>query len=290
VLHRLIALLEMIKWQHTVFALPMALAAGALAVEQAPDHSPRWWSGRVALIVAAAFFARTAAMTHNRLIDRDVDATNPRTASRPSVTGEVTPRLMLGIVILCGLAFIGIAALLNTLALILSPLVLAVLLGYSHAKRFTSLTHVWLGAALGLAPVGAWIAILGDISLTPALLGLSVVAWVAGFDILYALVDIEHDRREDLHSIPVRLGVRRSMDLSALLHVLSVALLIALGLVAHRGILFAAGVLAGAGLLQAEHRLIRRDLGHLPHAFLTMNGLFSLAILLGVVLDVWVRS
>ncbi|MBN1475238.1 UbiA family prenyltransferase [Candidatus Sumerlaeota bacterium] len=289
-LHRLIALLEMIRWQHTVFALPMALAAAALAVEEAPEHSPRWWLGRVALIVAAAFFARTAAMTHNRLIDRDIDATNPRTASRPSVTGEVPPGLMLGIVILCGLAFIGIAALLNTLALILSPLVLAILLGYSHAKRFTSLTHVWLGVSLGLAPVGAWIAILGEISSAPLLLGLSVVAWVAGFDILYAMADIEHDSHENLRSIPVLLGVGRSMALSALLHALSVALLITLGIVGQRGPLFALGVLVGAGLLLTEHRLIRRDLDHLPHVFLTMNGLFSLAILVGVVLDVWTRA
>ncbi len=285
---RLPTLLETIKWQHTVFALPMALAGAALAASRSEPHGALWWMWRVALIVAACAAARTAAMTYNRLVDRDIDATNPRTAARPSVTGDVTPRFMGVTVLVCGALFVGIAALLNPLALALSVPLLLVLLGYSHAKRFTVLAHLWLGAALGLSPLGAWIAILGEIAWPPIALGLAVLLWVGGFDILYALADIEHDQREGLHSIPARLGARRAMDIAALLHILAFATLATLALTVPLGGWYFTAVLIGGALLLLQHRLVQPDdLSRLPTAFLTLNGLFSLAILLGVVLDLW---
>ncbi|NUP88379.1 MAG: UbiA family prenyltransferase [Candidatus Sumerlaeia bacterium] len=290
-LARLTIVLDLIRWQHTVFALPMALASAVLAIDASPPRSAGWWTWKILLIVLAAFAARSAAMAHNRWADRDIDATNPRTASRPSVTGAVSPGFLLGFTVAACLVFVLISGLINTLALALSPLFLTVLLGYSHAKRFTALAHIWLGVALGLAPVGAWVAITGSLAWTPLLMGLAVVPWVAGFDILYALADIEHDRREGLHSIPARLGARRAMALAAVLHVLSVMLLLILGLVAQRGLWYTIGVLAAGALLVLEHRLVRpEDLSRLPSAFLTLNGLFSLAILAGVVLDVWSRG
>jgi 4-hydroxybenzoate polyprenyltransferase len=288
VLRRLATVLEMIKWQHTIFALPMALASVALATRLAPARGAVWWVERVAIIIGACFAARSAAMAYNRWADRDIDASNPRTAQRASVTGEVSSGFTLLFVGVSCLLFIGFAALLNRLALALSIPVLLVLLGYSHAKRFTRLSHLWLGVCLGLAPVGAWIAILGTLeSWTPILLGLSVVVWVAGFDILYALADIEHDQREGLHSIPARLGVPGSLDLAALFHTLAFGLLVVLALTADLGTGFLAGLVAGGVLLALEHRLVRPgELSRLPTAFLTLNGLFSLAILLGVVSDV----
>lgn len=151
-LARLTIVLDLIRWQHTVFALPMALASAVLAIDASPPRSAGWWTWKILLIVLAAFAARSAAMAHNRWADRDIDATNPRTASRPSVTGAVSPGFLLGFTVAACLVFVLISGLINTLALALSPLFLTVLLGYSHAKRFTALAHIWLGVALGLAP------------------------------------------------------------------------------------------------------------------------------------------
>lgn len=286
-MRRVFTLLEMIKWQHTVFALPMALAGAAMAVSESPEQTPLWWITRVALIVLACVFARTAAMTYNRWADRDIDASNPRTANRPSVTGEITPTFMLSFTLLCCAGFVIVAALLNTLALALSPVALAVLLGYSHAKRFTALAHLWLGAALGLSPIGAWVAILGSLSWPPVILGAAVMLWVGGFDLLYALADIEHDRAEGLYSIPAMLGPGWARGLSAMFHTGTITLLVALGHTLSAGTVYHGAVAFGALLLVSEHAMVAlRGLQSLPHAFLTLNALFSLAFLVGVVLDV----
>lgn len=288
-LRRVGTLFDLIKWQHTVFALPMAIAGVALAGATIARQPRPWWAWHIALILAACFAARSSAMAYNRWLDRDVDATNPRTALRPSVTGEISPGFLLGFVLLWCAVFVGVAALLNSLALALSVPVLLVLLGYSHAKRFTPLTHLWLGAALGLAPVGAWVAITGRLdSWTPFTLALGVVFWVAGFDILYALADIEHDRREGLHSVPARLGARAAMDLAALSHCAAFGALVMLAFVAERGPYYLTGLLFGGACLLLEHRLVRPgDLSRLPVAFLGLNGLFSVAIMLGTIFDVF---
>lgn len=280
--------LEMIKWQHTIFALPFALGAAALATTAIPPQTATWWLVRLGLIIIACAAARTAAMTYNRLVDRDVDATNPRTAMRPSVTGQVSVGFMIVFTALCCLVFIVVAWFLNRLAFELSFLVLLVLLGYSHAKRFTLATHLWLGVSLGLAPMGAWVAVTGAVAWAPVALGVAVVLWVAGFDILYALADIEHDRQEKLFSIPAALGMGASMDLAKALHTLVIAVLALLGLMASLGVWYFAAIIAGCIILFAEHRLVKPDdLSRLPTAFLTLNGLFSLIIALGLMLEVW---
>jgi 4-hydroxybenzoate polyprenyltransferase len=289
---RLVAVLEMIKWKHTVFALPMALAAAALAAEHLAGEQPlAWWLWRLLLVVLACFAARTAAMTHNRIADRVFDATNPRTASRPSVTGEVSPRFMWGTVAVSALAFIAIAALLNTLALILSIPFLLVLLGYNHAKRFTAAAHLWLGLALGLAPVGAWIAITGTVAWPPVILGLAIIPWVAGFDIIYALADIEHDRREGLHALPARLGAERALLVAALLHSVCFGLFVLVAFICDLRGWYLLGLLAAGSLLLVEHLLVRpSESARPPAALLPINGVFSLAIMLGILLDVWTAA
>jgi 4-hydroxybenzoate polyprenyltransferase len=276
---------EMIKVSHSVFALPFALASAALAM-----RAEGGWSWRAAgWIVACAVAARTAAMAQNRLVDASLDARNPRTAGRALPRGRVTRGFVAGLVALASAAFVFGASRLNALCLALSPVVLAVVLLYPLAKRFTVLCHVWLGLALGLAPVGAWLAVRGawvDLT-TPLLLGGAVTLWTAGFDLIYACQDAEHDRAAGLFSVPARLGVAATLRLSAALHVLCVGLLAAVFAAnAHVGWLYGAGLAAAAALLVYEHRIVRPDdLSRVDLAFFTLNGLVSLVLGAGTVAD-----
>jgi 4-hydroxybenzoate polyprenyltransferase len=278
---RVARLLDMIKFPHTIFALPFALTGLVLASGGLPK-------GRVVLwVVAAMVGARTAAMGWNRIADRDIDARNPRTASRhlPAGTVRVTEAWALT---LAGAALLLLAAWrLNPLCLELAPVALAAFLFYPYTKRFTWLCHFFLGLCLAAAPVGAWIAARG--SLDPRILPLAaaVLLWTAGFDILYALQDLEHDRKEGLHSLPRVLGTAGSLAAARLLHGGMFALLVWEGFLLDLGLFYWAALAVTAGLLVYEHRLVSpRDLSKLDAAFFTMNGIVSLVVFVGTFLDV----
>lgn len=274
--------LEMIKFQHTVFALPFALIGALLAAGGLPPARTTGW------IVAACVFARTAAMAFNRLVDAPFDARNPRTAGRALPSGALSPVFVAALVALsCGL-FVLSAAMLNRLAFVLSPVALAVLLGYSYTKRFTWLSHWVLGLALGLAPAGAWIAVKGGLEAAPVLLGLGVMMWTAGFDLIYACQDRDFDAREGLFSVPARFGVERALWLSSVLHVLCVACFFAAGWSANVGWIYHLGVAAVSGLLVVEHRLVNpRDLSRIEAAFFTVNSWVGVTLLTFTALDLW---
>ncbi len=279
------ATLSMIKFQHTLFALPFAFVGALLAAGGLPALRQAGW------ILGAMVGARSAAMLFNRIADLEFDRRNPRTAGRPLVTGELSlgyARAALGTSIV--LFFVS-ASMLNRLALGLAAPALLLILSYSLAKRWSWLTHLHLGASLGLAPLGAWIAVRGSIDAAPLLLALAVTSWVAGFDVIYACQDVEFDRREGLHSAPLRFGVARALALSSALHVLTVLLLLAMAPLLALGWPWLAGVAGTAALLVYEHRLVKpHDLSRVNQAFFTVNGCVSFLILAATATDLWLRG
>jgi 4-hydroxybenzoate polyprenyltransferase len=281
-LDKLHVVLEMIKIQHTVFALPFAFMGALLGARGMPTFS------QVFFILLAMVGARSAAMAFNRLADAEVDAQNPRTASRALPRGLVSKGFTLGFIVASSLLFFFAAAQLNPLSLKLSPFALAVVLGYSYAKRFTWASHLVLGAALGIAPVAGWISVRGDVTATPLVLGLAVLFWVAGFDILYALQDEEFDRKTGLHSLPVRLGRGRAMALARRLHLTASLGFLLTGWLAGLSWLYYLAALAAGLLLWYEHRLLSpQDLSRLNQAFFTLNGTVSLVLGLATLFSVW---
>jgi len=275
--------LEMIKFSHTLFALPFAFTGAVLAAEGLPSAAQCGW------ILAAMVGARTAAMGLNRLIDADIDARNPRTSSRAIPAGLLGKGTVLLFIVLSVTLLFVAAARLNLLCLKLAPLALFFLLLYSYCKRFTSLAHVVLGLCLAAAPIGAWIAIRGSVSLPIILIGLAVLVWVTGFDILYALQDIEFDRANGLHSIPVRLGVNGSLHVSRLCCSAMAGLLLATWALLPAGGFFLAGIVVSTLFLCYEQWLIRDgDLTRLDAAFFTMNAWVSVIIFAATLLDVFV--
>lgn len=282
-LARTATLLALIRFSHTLFALPWGLAGLFLG-------SGGWPEARVlVLVVAAMAGARTAAMAFNRLADRRYDATNPRTASRASVTGEVSPAAMTAL-LLAGLAvFIASSHLLNPLCGLLSYPVAALLLGYSLTKRFSSISHFVLGVCLGLAPVGACLAARGAfdaVTGASALLGLAVMLWTAGFDILYACQDVEHDRRETLFSVPARFGVPAAFAAARISHGLVPVALAGAAVAAGLGWVFIAGIAVVAILLLVEHRLVAPgDLARLNLAFFQVNVAIALVVMSATLAD-----
>jgi 4-hydroxybenzoate polyprenyltransferase len=278
--------LEMIKFEHTLFALPFALLGMALAAEGWPEARVVGW------ILVAMVGARSAAMGFNRLVDRELDAANPRTAGRELPAGRLTPGFV-ALFVVAALALLALAASrLNPLCVRLLPVAIPVLLGYSYAKRFTWGAHLLLGAALGGAPLGAWIAVTGAFAPTPFLLAAAVLAWVAGFDVLYALQDERHDRTAGLHSIPARFGTAAALWISGGLHVATLGLLATLPLVYPPG-LGTAYWIGWAGcfaLLAGQHALVRPgDLSRLDAAFFTANGALSVWLFAATALDLWLR-
>jgi 4-hydroxybenzoate polyprenyltransferase len=283
-----VQILEMIKFSHTLFALPFALMGAALAVSKpgVVVTGVKPWVGILICMVGA----RSAAMAFNRIVDRRIDAKNPRTATRHIPSGVLSTRsVAVFTVVSCSIFLAGTALFLpeNPWPLRLSSPVLLWLLGYSLAKRFTSLAHVWLGLALGMAPAAAWVAFRGELSLTPVLLGLAVTFWVSGFDILYACQDYDFDTKAGLHSIPARFGIRRSLKIAALLHLLMILMLVGVGLSMPLGWIYFGGVLAVASLLVYEHSLVKsEDLSKVNVAFFQMNILISIGLLCVTLADI----
>jgi len=272
--------LEMIKFEHTLFALPFALLSAILASGGFPKASKLLW------ILLAMVGARSAAMAFNRIADWRIDEENPRTRMRALPAGHISLTFAGWFTVGSGLLFVVAAHQLNPLCLWLSFPVLFILLLYSYTKRFTSYSHLFLGLCLGLAPLGTWIAVRGDIRLTPILLCLIVLLWTAGFDIIYACQDLEFDKRKNLYSIPKRFGVVAALRVSSGFHVLMLVLLMGLFfLEGLRWISFLGISLVGC-LLWYEHRLVRpNDLSKVNAAFFTVNGYISVLLLVAVGLD-----
>jgi 4-hydroxybenzoate polyprenyltransferase len=279
-LHNLRVTLEMIKWEHSIFALPFALSGAMLAA----GGFPAWH--QLAWIVVAMVSARSAAMAFNRVADAAIDAANPRTQTRALPAGTLTPTFVMTFVVVSCAIFIFAAAQLNHLTLILSPLALAFLLLYSYTKRFTRWSHLVLGFALGIAPAAAWIAVRGSLDPRILLLTAAVTFWVGGFDVLYACQDYEFDRQSNLHSLPRYVGIRSALLIARFFHVAMLLLLIALIITFGLGKLAVVGVVAVALLLAYEHSLVSAtDLSKLNAAFFTMNGVISVVFFLFVAAD-----
>jgi 4-hydroxybenzoate polyprenyltransferase len=271
---------SLVKFEHTVFALPFAYVGAFLAVDGVPSAHDLLW------VTMAMVGARSLAMGLNRLIDAGIDARNPRTSGRELPAGLLSTAQVLAFCLLSLAAFLIAVFQLDPLVRWLWPIPVAGFVIYPYLKRFTWLSHLWLGAVDGLAPVGAWVAITGELPLEAWLLGGAVAAWVAGFDLFYSLLDVEVDRRERLHSWATRFGERGVFAGARALHALTVILLVVAGLGLDVGIAYWLGVLVVAGLLVYEHALIRPgDLRRLDTAFFTMNGVISVAFFCFVAID-----
>jgi 4-hydroxybenzoate polyprenyltransferase len=276
--------LEMIKFEHSVFALPFALTGALLAVRGWPGWRPLVW------IVVAMVAARSAAMTFNRIADMKFDALNPRTRQRALPSGQLSLSFAASFTVVSCALFVFAASQLNRLALELSPVALVTVLGYSYFKRFTWLSHLALGICLGLSPIAAWIALRGDLRPGILLLGGAVTLWVAGFDMIYACQDVDFDRSHGLASFPSRFGIPAALGGSAAMHGLMVASLMVVARVEHLGWLAGMGVVIVAALLAYEHYLVKpSDLSRLNAAFFTINGYVSVLFFLTWAADIFVH-
>jgi len=275
--------LSLVRFSHTVFALPFALISYFVAV----NGRIRW--PNLLLVLLAMVTARTAAMTFNRIVDRRIDALNPRTASRELVTGVIPVPHAVFLLLISSALFVLTTFFINPLAFLLSPAALGILFLYSFTKRFTSLTHFFLGLALGIAPVGAWVAATGRMNASPLILGAGVIAWVAGFDIIYACQDIRHDLETGLHSLVVRLGVPGALRFSSLLHLFAILLFASFGLMGGLGVIYFTGLFIAAGSFIYQHSIVSpRDLSRINIAFFTTNGVVSLSLFLCTVVDLYI--
>jgi 4-hydroxybenzoate polyprenyltransferase len=285
VLRNLRATLEMIKWEHSIFALPFALCGAMLAARGFPPvHQLAW-------IIVAMVAARSAAMAFNRWADAAIDAANPRTRTRALPTGNLSPAFVATFVVVSSVIFIVAASQLNRLALLLSPVALAVLLLYSYTKRVTRWSHLVLGFALGIAPSAAWIAVRGSLDPRILLLTAAVTFWVGGFDVLYACQDYEFDCQAGLHSVPRYFGIPASLWIARVFHGIMITLLILLVISFELGVWAIIGVLAVILLLVYEHSLVRSDdLSKLNAAFFTMNGVISVLFFVFVAADLLLRK
>lgn len=292
--------LSLITFSHTIFAFPFAMIGFVLGAYDTgfignaergffPDAPQTSWElmKRLIFVVCCMVFARSAAMAFNRYLDAPIDALNPRTAKREIPAGIIPRKNALIFTVVNSLAFILCTWFINKICFFLSPVALFVILFYSYTKRFTALCHLVLGLGLSLAPVGAYLAVTGVFHLIPVLMGLSVITWVAGFDIIYSLQDEEFDRSENLSSIPVWLGKQNALRFSAVLHVISAGALLASGLLGDFGFLYWAGYAVYCGMLLYQHSLVSpADLSRVNIAFMTANGIASLVFALFVIADI----
>jgi 4-hydroxybenzoate polyprenyltransferase len=276
--------LEMIKWEHSIFALPFALTGAVLAAGGWPSPARLLW------IVVCMVGARSAAMAFNRWADARLDAANPRTAMRALPAGHLSPGFVLAFTVAASGAFFFGAAMLNRLTLVLSPLALGVVLAYSYMKRITRWSHLVLGLALGIAPSAAWIAVRGTMSWKPVLLTAIVILWVGGFDVLYACQDYDHDRKVGLFSVPATFGLQRAFWIARGMHLGMLALLFAMLPVFGLGAVALVGMCIVALLLGYEHSIVGpKDLSRMNAAFFTLNGIISVVFFASVATDVLLR-
>jgi 4-hydroxybenzoate polyprenyltransferase len=292
--------LSLIKFSHTIFAMPFALIGFFLAVS-APfdwnatiDHgwksASNYYTLKFLLVLACMITARSAAMAFNRYLDRHFDAKNPRTAIREIPSGIVSADKALLFTSICSAIFIFCSWLINPLCFFLSPVALLVILGYSYTKRFTALCHLVLGLGLSLAPIGAYLAVKGEFHLLPVFFSFAVIFWVSGFDIIYALQDEEFDRSQKLHSIPAALGKSKALRISELLHLLSASSVILAGFYGDFGGLYWAGVILFIGMLIYQHSIVKpSDLSRVNIAFMTANGIASVVFSIFVISDLMLR-
>ena len=277
--------LSLIKFSHTIFALPFALVGFSMAI-----HSGKasFNLEKLIYVLLCMVFARSAAMAFNRYIDKKFDALNPRTAVREIPSGQITPRAALLFVIVNAIGFVISAFLINPLCFYLSPVALFVILGYSYTKRFTPLCHLVLGLGLALAPVGAYLALTEEFALLPVLVGCVVLFWVSGFDIIYALQDEEFDKGQGLRSIPVLMGRKNALRLSEVLHLAAAAIIVLVYLVGGFGWLFLAGTVLFISLLAYQHSLVKpNDLSKVGLAFATTNGIASVVFAVFACCDIF---
>ena len=269
-----------IKIEHTVFALPFAVMSAFLAAEGMPGLGKLIW------ILIAMFGARNGAMAFNRIVDSKLDRLNPRTKDRALPARKATAKQYWVFLILSSFVFLFSAYMLNSLAFALSPVALGIIFGYSFAKRFTSLSHLWLGVAISIAPVGAWVAVREEISIESLVLGTAVVFWLVGFDIIYSCMDVDSDRSNNLHSIPQKFGVRTALRLAFSSHCMMILFLILLLFIPALGWVYFFGVILTAGLLFYEHSLVREDdLSLVNVAFFNINGIISVLLMFFVIVD-----
>lgn len=272
---------DLVKWEHTIFALPFAYAGAFLAARGMPHLSTLGW------ITLAMFGGRTSAMAFNRLIDRVVDARNPRTAGRPLPQGKISPFLVLVYAILSTGLLILAAAELNPLAVAFLPVIVPVLVLYSYMKRWTWMCHFWLGLSYCFVPFGGWVAVTGALSWAPVVLGLAAGLWVAGFDLIYACQDYEFDKREGVFSVPARFGLATALTLARWVHFVTTLLLVLAGWMLGLGWLYWAGMVLVAALLAYEHAIVSPgDLSRLNAAFFNVNGYISIIYFVFVALSV----
>jgi 4-hydroxybenzoate polyprenyltransferase len=294
--------LSLIKFSHTIFAMPFALIGFFLAIYwnniyltlgNGLDSGFPWKEVflRFGLVIACMIFARSAAMAFNRYLDRRWDALNPRTAVREIPKGIITPKNALAFTIACCVLFITCTFFINRICFYLSPVALAVVLGYSYTKRFTPLCHLVLGIGLSLAPIGAWLAVTGYFHWLPLLFSFAVVFWVSGFDIIYAMQDVDFDTSQKLYSIPAAVGKTNALRISEFLHLLSAACVVVAGKFGHFGPLYWAGVLVFGGMLVYQHSIVKpNDLRRVNIAFMTANGIASVVFAVFVIADLFLNN
>ena len=295
--------LSLIKFSHTIFAMPFALIGFCLALFENTSLIPGWHTKifppqfnwkligiKFLLVILCMIFARSAAMAFNRYLDRQFDAKNPRTAIREIPSGILKANNVLWFTIANCLLFIACCFFINHLCFYLSPIALAVVLGYSYTKRFTPLCHLILGLGLSLAPIGAYLAVTGQFALLPVLFSLAVIFWVSGFDIIYALQDEAFDKSQKLYSIPAWLGKAKALSISELLHLLSAAAIIAAGLYGNFGWLYWIGTAIFIGMLVYQHSILKStDLRKVNLAFMTANGIASVVFAIFVIADLFIN-
>lgn len=283
-LRKVLIILETIKFEHTVFALPFALTGALLAKDRVPDLRTLGW------ILVAMIGARSSAMAFNRIVDLRYDMLNPRTANRALPRGNLKVWEVSAFTVISAGVFFFAAWKLNHLAFVLSPVALAVILGYSYTKRFTALSHLVLGLALGIAPTAAWIAVTGRLEHAPVILSIAVMFWTAGFDIIYALQDIEFDREQGLFSVPAMLGPSKGLVISRVFHILTPVMLVLFGIVLRLGTIYYVGVVVVAVLLVYEQALVRPDdYSKVNAAFFTVNGIVSIGYFVFTAVDMVFR-
>ena len=283
ILQKLYTILRLIKFSHTIFSLPFAVMSAFIAANGSPSLS------QILLIIGALIVARSCAMSFNRLVDAKYDISNPRTDYRISLQNLIgRPNLWI-FTVFCAILFIIFAAGLNLLSLLLSPVALLIIFGYSYTKRFSNLSHFALGLALAFSPIGAWIGVKGEIALAPFILAFAVLLWTAGFDVIYSCQDLQHDIKAGLYSIPKKMGLKNSLRLSSILHFLMVIVLIIFMYFTNLGIIYFGGVCFVCVMLFYEHSLIKpHDLSKVNMAFFTVNGLISILLMIVTLVDVFI--